>query len=272
MSTANPPTARGSSLSPLPALLATPLLLLLAVPVILLVSRTTPGAIIDELRHPETRSAIRLSLLTSTSALALSVVLGTPLAYWLSRSRSRLTLAIETLVDLPIVLPPSVAGVALLLTFGRNAPIGRWLESLDIRIAFTTTAVVIAQVFVSSPYYVRAARAGFASVNTDLQAAARIDGASGWGLVRRILIPLAGRSLGAGAVMCWARAIGEFGATILFAGNLPGVTQTMPLAVYLGFENGLDRALVLSSVLIAISLIVLIGSRLLGWRMSHAVM
>lgn len=265
-------SGKGASLarSPVPALLAMPLFLLLAVPVAMLVVRTTPRAFAAELENPETLSAIVLSLVSSTVALIVTIVFGTPLAYWLSRSRSRFGAVVETLVDLPTVLPPSVAGVALLLTLGRNGPVGAWLEWAGLGVAFTPAAVVIAQVFVASPYYVRAARAGFASVGADVREAAIIDGASGWGLFRLVLAPLAARSIGAGAAMCWSRAIGEFGATIIFAGNLPGLTQTMPLAVYLGFENGLDRALVLSAVLIAISLVVLVMVRMLGWRTVEA--
>jgi molybdate transport system permease protein len=232
----------------------------------MLVARTSPAAVATELAAPQTRSAIAVSLLTSTAALAVTILFGTPLAYWLAGSRTRLTSIAETIVDLPTVLPPSVAGVALLLALGRNGPLGGLLETAGIQIAFTPTAVVIAQVFVASPYYIRSVRAGFASVSPDLRDAAAIDGATGWKLLRLVLAPIAARSLGAGAAMCWSRALGEFGATILFAGNLPGVTQTMPLAVYLGFENGLDRALVLSTVLIAISLSVLVAVRVLAWR------
>lgn len=219
-----------------------------------------------ELSSPETRSAIALSLSTSAIALLVTIVLGTPLAYWLSRSSSRVSIIAETLVDLPTVLPPSVAGVALLLAFGRSGIIGRWLEAAGLGIAFTSAAVVIAQVFVASPYFVRAARAGFASVGADVREAAIIDGASGWTLLRFVLAPQAASSLAAGAAMSWSRSIGEFGATILFAGNLPGRTQTMPLAVYLGFEHGLDRALVLSALLVALSLGVLVAVRVTGWR------
>lgn len=254
------------------ALLAMPMLLLLAVPVVLLVARTTPSAIAAELQNHETRHAIVLSLTTSSAALVMTIVFGTPLAYWLARSRTRLSVIVETLVDLPTVLPPSVAGVALLLALGRVGAIGSWLHAIGIDVAFTPAAVVIAQVFVASPYYVRAARAGFASVGSDVLEAAIIDGATGWSLLRRVLIPLAFRSLGAGAAMCWSRAVGEFGATIIFAGNLPGLTQTMPMAVYLGFENGLDRALVLSTVLIVISLSVLIGVRVVDRRGRESVM
>lgn len=246
--------------------LAAPLLVLLVAPAVMLVIRTTPGAVAAELSHTETRQAIVLSLWTSTAALAATAVLGTPLAYWLARTRSKWATLIQTLVDLPTVLPPSVAGVALLLAFGRSGALGAWLHGAGLAVAFTPAAVVIAQVFVASPYYVRAARAGFASVSNDLREAAMIDGATGWSMARLIMAPLAARSLAAGAAMCWSRAIGEFGATIIFAGNLPGVTQTMPLAIYMGFESGIDRALVLSTVLIAISVIALVGVRLLGAR------
>ena len=260
----------GAHSSPRLMLLSLPLLLLLAVPILMLVARTTPRAIMQELASRETLDAIRLSLLTSSAALGVSMVLGAPLAYWLARSTSRASLLVQTLVDLPTVLPPSVAGVALLLAFGRNGPLGGWLESLGIEIAFTPAAVVMAQVFVASPFFVRAARAGFASVRSEVRDAALIDGASGFSLFRLVVAPLAARSIGAGAAMCWSRAVGEFGATIIFAGNMQGRTQTMPLAVYLGFEQGLDRALVLSTVLIAVSLLVLLAVRLLGWRDQEA--
>lgn len=253
-----------------PLVLSAPLLLLLGVPTVLAAVRTSPEALAEELAKPETRSAVAVSLATSVAALAVSVVLGTPLAYWLARSRSRFAVVAETLVDLPTVLPPAVAGVALLLTLGRNGPVGSWLEWAGMSVAFTPAAVVIAQVFVASPYYVRAARAGFAAVGPELREAATIDGATGWGLFRRVVGPLAGRSLGAGAAMCWSRALGEFGATILFAGNLPGRTQTMPLAIYVGFEGSLERALALSTVLIAIAVLVLCGVRLLAGRAAGA--
>jgi molybdate transport system permease protein len=251
-----------------PTALALPLIAFLAVPVIVLMARTTPGAVGEALRERETIQAICLSLGTSTAALVVSIVLGTPVAYWLAHTRSRFAPIIETLVDLPTVLPPSVAGVALLLTLGRNGPIGSWLQSLGIEIAFTPIAVVVAQVFVASPYFVRAARAGFASVEVAQREAAINLGASRWVEFRAVLAPQSAPSLGAGAAMCWSRAVGEFGATIIVAGNLPGRTQTMPLAVYIGFENGLDRALVLSTILIGLSVAVLLAVRLTGWRPS----
>ncbi len=247
-------------------ILALPLLLLLAVPIVLLVGRASPGSIITELTHRETRDAIVLSLVTSAISLGVTIVLGTPLALYLARSRSRMGVILETIVDLPTVLPPSVAGVALLLALGRTGVLGGWLHERGLDIAFTPLAVVITQVFVASPYFVRSARAGFASVPRDTLEASIIDGATGWTLLTRVLGPLSIRSLGAGAAMSWSRALGEFGATMIFAGSLPGVTRTMPIEVYVGFESSLDRAIVLSTILIAISLLLLVLARAIGWR------
>lgn len=249
-----------------PFLLALPLLLVLAVPLLVLMARASPGSVAAELASPETRSAIRVSLLTSSGSLVAIVGLGTPLAYWLSRARARTALLVGTVVDLPIVLPPSVAGVALLLTLGRAGPVGGWLDAAGVRIAFTPAAVMLAQIFVAAPYYIRAARAGFESVSEELRECATIDGASAWSYGRHVLAPAAAPALAAGAAMSWSRAIGEFGATILFAGNLPGVTQTMPLAIYLGFETGPDRAIVLSTILILLALGILLAIRLLARR------
>lgn len=247
-------------------ILALPLLLLLAVPIVLLVGRASSGAIARELASRETHEAIVLSLATSVISLGVTIVLGTPLALYLARSRSRLGVILETIVDLPTVLPPSVAGVALLLAFGRTSILGGWLHERGLDIAFTSLAVVVTQVFVASPYFVRSARAGFASIPRDMLEASIIDGATGWTLLTRVLGPLSIRSLGAGAAMSWSRALGEFGATMIFAGSLSGVTRTMPIAVYVGFESSLDRAIVLSTILIALSVILLVLVRVLGWR------
>ena len=245
----------------IPAALAMPLLLFLAVPVVMLVARTTPGEVVGELGDRETVQAIVLSLGTSTASLLVSIGFGIPLAYWLAHTRSRFAPVIETLVDLPTVLPPSVAGVALLLALGRTGPIGSWLGSMGVELAFTTAAVVLAQVFVASPYFVRAARAGFASVDTAQREAAINLGASRWVEFRAVLAPQAAPSLGAGAAMCWSRAVGEFGATIIFAGNLPGRTQTMPLAVYTALESDREVAIALSILLLAVSIGVLVALR-----------
>jgi molybdate transport system permease protein len=254
----------GSEVSMTPLVLSSPLLFLLAVPVVLLAARTTPDAVATELAQRETRQAIGISLATSVACLVLAAVMGTPLALWLARSRTRFATLIETLVDLPTLLPPSVAGLSLLLALGRHGPVGALLHEAGIDLAFTPVAVILAQLFVAAPYYVRSATAGFASVTEEIREAATIDGATGWSMLRLVLVPQAGRSLAAGAVMCWSRALGEFGATMIFAGNLPGRTQTMPMAIYLGLEQNLDRALVLSAIMIGLSLSLLMAARLLA--------
>ena len=213
------------------------------------------------------REALTLSLLTSAATLAIVVALGTPLAYLLARRRFRGARLVDTLVDLPIVLPPAVAGIALLMAFGRRGVLGRWLDEVGITIGFTTAAVVLAQVFVAVPFYVRAAKSGFARIDRDLEAAAADLGAPPARVFRTVTLPLAWPGLAAGAVLAWARALGEFGATIMFAGSFPGTTQTMPLAIYGRFGAGdLPSALLLSLVLLAASLLVLLGVRLLGGR------
>ncbi|HSG16507.1 MAG TPA: ABC transporter permease, partial [Anaerolineae bacterium] len=174
-----------------------------------------------------------------------------------ARRRFRFRRILDTLVDMPIVLPPAVAGVALLIAFGRQGLIGSWLSELGIQIAFTQTAVIMAQTFVAAPFYVKAASTGFASVDTELEQAAAIDGAGSWQAFRHITVPLAWAAMLSGAVMTWARALGEFGATILFAGNYLGRTQTMPLAIYIGFELDLNVALTLAAIMVVISFLVL---------------
>ena len=156
-------------------------------------------------------------------------------------------------MELPTVLPPAVAGVALLVAFGRRGLIGQWLAAAGLGVSFTTAAVVMAQLFIAAPLFVRAAMLGFAGIATELEQAAEIDGASPWQRFRYVTLPLAYPALLSGAVVAWARALGEFGATIIFAGNFPGRTQTMPLAIYIGFELDLDAALVLSVLMIVAS-------------------
>ena len=159
------------------------------------------------------------------------------------------------MIDLPTVLPPSVAGVALLLMLGRRGLFGPLLESAGIQLSFTQAALVIAQVFISAPFYVRAAAVGFASVDGELEQAAQLDGASRWQILRYIIFPLSRMALLSGSVISWSRALGEFGATIIFAGNFPGRTQTMPMAIYLGFELDMDLAITLSVILVAVSFV-----------------
>ena len=174
---------------------------------------------------------------------------------------------VEAIVDLPIVLPPSVAGLALLLVFGRRGLLGGPLQAAGIEIAFTTVAVILAQTFVSAPFFVRSARTGIAGVDRDLEDAARVDGASERQLFRPITVPLAGAALAAGMVMSWARALGEFGATIMFAGNVEGRTQTLPLVVYAEFQAGdLDAAIAAAAILVLAAFGVLVAVRILHWR------
>jgi molybdate transport system permease protein len=209
---------------------------------------------------------------TTATTMAIVITLGTPLAYLLARRRFPGAAAIEALVDLPIVLPPAVAGIALLVAFGRNGLVGRWLAEAGFTLGFTTIAVVMAQVFVSAPFYVIAARGGFARVDTEVEAAAADLGATPGQVFRTVTLPLILPSLIAGAVLAWARALGEFGATIMFAGNFPGVTQTMPLAIYGRFGAGdMSTALLLSVVLLLTSLMVLLGVRIAGGRVRDGV-
>ena len=198
--------------------------------------------------------ALRLSMVTSLISVGITLLAGTPLAYILARWDFPGRGFVELLIDLPVVLPPSVAGLALLIAFGRQGVFGGWLNTFGISLPFTTTAVIIAQTFVSAPLFVRSARLGFASIDPQLEEAAHVEGATQWQLFSQIMLPLAGKSLFSGAILAWTRALGEFGATILFAGNMEGVTQTMPLAIYLGFERNLDVAVVLSVVLVLVSI------------------
>jgi len=210
--------------------------------------------------------ALRVSLMTTAVSLAIIVVVGTPLAYVLSRYRFPGHAVVDTLIDLPIVLPPAVGGLGLLMAFGRRGILGEWLDDAGVEIAFTTTAVIMAQVFVASPFYIRAAKAGFDAVDRDLENVAYTLGSSRSGAFLRVAVPVAAPSLMAGAVMAWARALGEFGATIMFAGSLPGETQTVPLAVYRSLETGIDVPLALSTLLIGVSFAVLLTFRLLAGR------
>jgi molybdate transport system permease protein len=210
---------------------------------------------------PQALTALRLSIITSLCSVALALALGTPLAYTLARWQFSGKYLIELLVDLPIVLPPSVAGLALLITFGRQGLLGRSLLMFGISLPFSTTAVIMAQTFVSAPLFIRTVRIGFAEVDIQLEEAAHVEGANQWQLFREVMLPLVGRSLVNGSILTWTRALGEFGATILFAGNLEGVTQTMPLAIYLGFENSIGMAIALSSVLVMSSVVLLTFSR-----------
>jgi molybdate transport system permease protein len=238
-----------------------PLLALIILPLLSLVLKTPPISVLESLGEPDTRLAIALSLRTSLLTVVVVTLCGTPLAYLLARVRFRPAPLLEVVLDLPAVLPPAVAGLALLTAFGRRGVLGASLGALGIALPFTAIAVVMAQAFVASPYYVKAAALGLSGVSYELEQAAALDGASPVEIFRYVTLPLAWPGIAGGIALCWARALGEFGATIIFAGNLPGRTQTMPLAVYLGFEIDLTRALSLSVILLAVSFVILVGVR-----------
>ncbi len=237
---------------------AVPMILFLALPLLALIWRTDLADVGTHLAQPVARRAIVLSLWTSATATLLTALLGTPLALLMTRRQFRGRRALDTLIDLPTVLPPAVAGLALLMAFGRRGMLGQGLSVAGIEIAFTSLAVILAQLFVASPYYIRAAIGGLSRSAVELEEAAALDGADGRQIFRFVTVPLARASLLGGLVMTWARALGDFGATILFAGNYPGRTQTMPLAIYIGFELDLDVALALSVVLMATAFAILL--------------
>ena len=239
-------------------------LLFLGLPIAVLILRSVlEGSLTDAFTTPVVLDALLLSLITTSISLVLTVLFGLPVAWLLARRTFRGSWLVETIVDLPIVLPPAVAGLGLLLVFGRRGLLG---DAFDLSIPFTTFAVILAQTFVSAPFFIRSARTGIAGVDRDLEAAARVDGASEVQLFRRITVPLAATALAAGLVMSWARALGEFGATIMFAGNIEGRTQTLPLVVYAEFQAGdLDASIAAAAVLVLAAVGVLIAVRVLHW-------
>ncbi len=244
------------------------LILLLGLPLLSLIFRIPPADLVARLQDPLIVQALRLSLVTSAASTVMVIALGLPVAHLLATKDFRGKRGLEALIDLPMVLPPTVAGVALLTAFGRTGLAGRALSAAGVTLPFTTLGVVVAQTFVAAPFFVGAARAGFAEVDRKyLDAAATLRAGPGYTFLR-VLAPLAAPSLLAGAAMSWARALGEFGATITFAGNMPGVTQTMPLAVYLALQSDLEAAIALSVLLLAVSLTVLLSVRLAPSRLA----
>jgi molybdate transport system permease protein len=211
--------------------------------------------------------ALWLTLRTTLIATGFCVVLGLPLAYLLARRDFPGKAVVDTLVDLPLVMPPVVAGVALLLAFGRQGLIGRHLDVLGIEIGFTQTAVIMAQVFIASPFFIRTARAGFEGVDRELEQAAYTIGAGRWRTFWTVTVPLAGPSLTAGVVFAWARALSEFGATMMFAGNFPGRTQTLTLAVMTAMESDLDTAVSISVLSLALAVVTLLTAKAFLWRL-----
>lgn len=236
--------------------------LFLGMPLAALIIREPPAMLWQAIQHPEAIEALQLSIVTTCISTLLSVVFGLPVAYILARLRFRGRAFLETLVTMPTVLPPVVAGVALLITFGRFGLLGRYLSPLGITLPFTTVAVVMAQMFVSAPFFINSAKAGLEQLDRRYELAAYTLRASPLYAFRRVVLPLIRPALLAGAGLAWARALGELGATITFAGNFPGITETTPIAVYIAAESDLDAAVSLSVVLLAVSFGVLLALRL----------
>ncbi|QNT96659.1 ABC transporter membrane subunit [Streptomyces griseofuscus] len=248
---------------PLPLLLPGVLaLVFLLLPLLALLVRAPWRSLPDQLTSTEVWQALQLSLVSATLATAVSLVLGVPLAWLLARTEFPGRGLVRALVTLPLVLPPVVGGVALLLALGRNGVIGKWLDAwFGITLPFTTTAVVLAEAFVAMPFLVISVEGTLRAADPRFEEAATTLGASRFTAFRRVTLPLIAPGVAAGAVLAWARALGEFGATITFAGNFPGRTQTMPLAVYLALQNDPEAAISLSLVLLAVSIAVLAGLR-----------
>jgi molybdate transport system permease protein len=235
----------------------------LALPLAGLVIRAPWSSLPRRLVEPGALTALRLSLQTATLATGVSLLFGVPLAWLLARVEFPGRRLVRALVTVPLVLPPVVGGVALLLVFGRKGLLGAWLDAtFGFTLPFTTTGVVVAEAFVAMPFLVIAVEGALRGADTRYEEAAATLGAGRWTTFTHVTLPLVAPGIAAGAVLCWARALGEFGATITFAGNYPGVTQTMPLAVYQTIEGGdLDGAVVLSLVLLTVSVAILAGLR-----------
>ncbi len=241
-------------------------LLFVTVPLASLFLRITPEAFFRSLAEPVVLDALALSLLTATVSTVIVILFGTPLSYINARVEYRGKELVDTLTDLPIVLPPAVAGIALLMAFGRRGVVGEYLNAFGIQIAFTTFAVILAQVFVASPFYIRQARASFEAVDRIYEDAARTLGASRLRVLLRVTVPIAWTGLVSGAILTFARALGEFGATIMFAGNFQGRTQTMPLAIYTTMQGNIYDAISLAILLVIISFAVILGVKFVTRR------
>ena len=264
-SKSRPRTGRATTTRRVPFALLLPALLgvaFLTLPLIGLLVRAPWSDIAGELRGTQVLQALRLSLITASLATGLSLVLGVPLAWLLARAQFPGRRLLRALITVPLVLPPVVGGVALLLALGRRGIVGQYLDSwFGITLPFTTAGVVIAEAFVAMPFLVLSVEGALRAADPRYEDAAATLGASGWTTFRRVTLPLVAPGVAAGAVLAWARALGEFGATITFAGNFPGTTQTMPLAVYLALQDDPQAAIVLSLVLLVVSISVLAALR-----------
>ncbi|MEU5157503.1 ABC transporter permease [Glycomyces sp. NPDC021274] len=265
MNTRNAMPAKRARRRRVPAALLAPAvigLVFLVLPLLGLLARTPWTELPARLAEPEMLAALRLSLLTASMTTVLSLCFGVPIAWLLARGEFPGRSVLRALVTVPLVLPPVVGGVALLLVFGRNGIIGSWLyERFDVTIPFSTTAVVLAMTFVSMPFLIVSVEGALRGADIRFEEAAATLGAGRWTVFTHVTLPMVAPGVLAGAVLCWARALGEFGATITFAGNFPGRTQTMPLAVYLALQTDLEAAIVLSLILLAVSVIVLASLR-----------
>jgi len=243
----------------------------LLIPIVAVFLQVPPGELVDQLGSDVVRDALVVTLKTNLVALALILALGTPAAYLVARRSARLRPVVLTLVELPLVLPPAVAGIGLLAAFGRAGLLGDELGALGISVGFTQAAVVLAVTFVAGPFYVRPAISAFESVDPTLLAASRTLGAGPARTFFRVALPLAGGGLGASAALSFARGLGEFGATIMFAGSLQGVTQTLSLAIYQEFDLDFETALAISALLILVSAALLLSVKVVaGWRSTYA--
>jgi molybdate transport system permease protein len=242
----------------------------LALPLVAIFVRVPPGRLIHQLSNPVVTDALVVSLKTTLIAQVLILIFGTPLAYLVASRRFRGRSVLVTLIELPLVLPPAVAGLGLLAAFGRVGLLGSTLTGLGLSIPFTQTAVTLAVAFVASPLYIRTAIAAFGAVDPDVVAASRTLGAGSARTFFRVVLPLARSGLAAGEALAFARGLGEFGATIMFAGSLQGVTQTLPLAIYSAFDVNFDVALAMGALLVVISAALLLSLRLiLSWQPSR---
>lgn len=238
----------------------------ISLPLLSLVVWTVDKGAWQAMASPVAVDALLLSARTTAITMAVLILVGTPAAYVLARVDFRGNRVINTLIDVPVVLPPSAAGIALLLAFGRLGLVGQYLDVFGVTLTFTTVAVVMAEIFVAAPFYVRQAATGFAAVDRTVEEAALVDGASRSTVFFRITVPLAFPALVAGALTAWARALGEFGATIIFAGSFKGITQTIPLAIFAEFQSDIDAAVALSVLVLGFAFVVILAVRYLTAR------
>jgi molybdate transport system permease protein len=244
------------------AILAIVFFLFIGIPLAALLIREPPALLWQDLQQPEVLEALQLSIVTTCVSTLLAILFGIPVAYVLARTRIRGRRFLEILVTMPTILPPVVAGVALLITFGRFGLVGRFLTPFGITLSFSTAAVVMAQLFVSSPFFVNSVKAGLEQLDQRYEQAAYTLRGSPFYTFRRVTLPLIRAAVFAGIGTCWARALGEFGATIMFAGNFPGTTQTMPLAIYIASQTSLDSTVALSVLHMAVSFGILLALNL----------